>query len=195
MVIVELFDRTYIENMISTFANRPERVVLVGDWKKMKRQDRNYRRFLTATGNDVTELEYRGVKVHQLHEIVRVIEGVVQDYPGCCFDLTGGDDLTMVAIGVVYERHRGQGLEMHQYNIRMSPHIVPQQGAATRQRPFLFRFCPEFQLSPSTLLVLPLLHQFFPVLIAQPLSQLLRGDNAPSRLIAQVNRCLPPCLV
>lgn len=118
MVIVEFFDRTPIENMIGAFANRPERVVLVGETKKMKQQDNNYRRFLAATGNDVTQLEYRGVKVHQLHEIVRVLEGVVQDYPGCCFDLTGGDDLTMVAIGVVYERHREQGIEMHQYNIR-----------------------------------------------------------------------------
>ena len=90
----------------------------MGETKKKKQLDNNYRRFLAATGNDVTQLEYRGVKVHQLHEIVRVLEGVVQDYPGCCFDLTGGDDLTMVDIGVVYERHREQGLEMHQYNIR-----------------------------------------------------------------------------
>lgn len=118
MVIVEFFDRTPIENMIGAFANRPERVVLVGEMKRMMQQDENYRRFLAATGNDVTQLEYRGIKVHELHEIVRVVEGVVQDYPDCCFDLTGGDDLSMVAIGVVFERYREQGLQLHQYNIR-----------------------------------------------------------------------------
>lgn len=94
MVIVEFFDRTPIENMISSIANAPEKVVFVGDKKRMMKQDAAFRRFLAAIGNTTTELEYRGVKVHALHEIVHVLEGVVEDYPNCCFDLTGGDDLT-----------------------------------------------------------------------------------------------------
>lgn len=118
MVIVEFFDQTPIKNMVSTLANAPERVVFVGEMSRMKKQEAAFQRFLSAIGNTTTELEYRGVKVHALHEIVAVLESVVQDYPGCCFDLAGGDDLTMVAIGVVYERYRAQGVELHQYNIR-----------------------------------------------------------------------------
>lgn len=118
MVIVEFFDRTPIENMISSIANAPEKVVFIGDKKKMLKKDADFRHFLAAIGNTTTQLEYRGIKVHALHEIVHVLEGVVQDYPSCCFDLTGGDDLSMVAIGIVYERYRQQGVELHQYNIR-----------------------------------------------------------------------------
>ncbi len=118
MVVIEFFDRSPIENMISALANAPERVVFLGELKQMKKQDAAFRRFLRAIGSEATELEYRGIKIHALHEIVAVLEKVVQDYPGCCFDLTGGDSLSMVAVGIVYERFREQGLELHQYNIR-----------------------------------------------------------------------------
>lgn len=118
MVIVEFFSETMIENMISALANAPERVVLVGDAKMMKKCDADFRNFLKAIGNDTTELEYRGVRIHDLAEVVRVVEGIVKDYPGCHFDLTGGDDLSMAAIGILYERYREEGVELHQYNIR-----------------------------------------------------------------------------
>lgn len=104
--------------MISALANSPERVVFIGERKQMKQKDAVFHRFLSAISNSTTELEYRSIKVHALHEIVEVLDQVVQDYPGCCFDLTGGDDLSMVAIGVIYERYRAQGVELHQYNIR-----------------------------------------------------------------------------
>lgn len=118
MVIVEFFSRNQIENMIGTFANRPERVVFVGVLSVMRRSDETFRRFLAATGNTLTQIEYRGIRLHELSEIVKVLTRVVEDYPGCCFDLTGGDDLTMVAIGIVFERYREKGLELHQFNIR-----------------------------------------------------------------------------
>lgn len=34
------------------------------------------------------------------------------------FDLTGGDELAMAAIGIVYDRHKDKGIKLHQYNIR-----------------------------------------------------------------------------
>ena len=32
--------------------------------------------------------------------------------------MTGGDELAMAAIGIVYERHKDKGIKLHQYNIR-----------------------------------------------------------------------------
>jgi hypothetical protein len=118
MVIVEFFDRTPIENMISSLANSPEKVIFVGNKKIMIKQDETFRRFLRSINKEEIKLEYRHVQVHALHEIVKVLEEIVHDNPGCHIDLTGGDDLSMVAAGVLYERYREQGVELHQYNIR-----------------------------------------------------------------------------
>lgn len=118
MVIVEFFSQTPIENMISALANSPERVVFLGEYKKMKRYDPVFRRFLDSVGNTVTQLEYRNIRIRDLTGIVEALEELVRDYPGCHFDITGGEPMAVAAVGVVCERYRGQGVELHQYNVR-----------------------------------------------------------------------------
>ncbi len=118
MVIVEFFSQVPIENMISALASSPERVIIVGESKKIEKKLPVFRRFLEAVGNTTTQLETRNVEIRKLNKIVQVLEEIVADSPGCHFDLTGGDDLSMVAMGIVYERYREQGVELHQYNIR-----------------------------------------------------------------------------
>lgn len=118
MVIVEFFSQSPIENMVSTLANRPEVVVFVGDLKKMKRYHPVFLKFLEATGNAATRLEYRGIRSRNLQEIVESLEEIVEEFPGCHFDITGGDPMSTAAVGIVCERHRDQGIELHQYNIR-----------------------------------------------------------------------------
>lgn len=118
MVIVEFFSQSPIENMVSALANAPEKVVFVGEYKKMKRYDPTFRRLLQSVGNTVTQLEYRNIRVRDFAEIVKTLEQIAQDYPGCHFDITGGEPMVMAAIGVIYERYRSQGIELHQYNIR-----------------------------------------------------------------------------
>ncbi len=118
MVIVEFFSQTPIENMISALANSPERVVFLGEYKKMKRYDPVFRRFLDSVGNTVTQLEYRNIRIRDLTGIVEALEELVRDYPGCHFDITGGEPMAVAAVGVVCERYRGQDVELHQYNVR-----------------------------------------------------------------------------
>lgn len=118
MVIVEFFSQSPIDNMISALVNTPETVVFVGESKAMKRYDPIFRRFLDAVGNSTTKLEYRGARVHELHEIVKTLEQIVEDYPDCHFDITGGEPMVMAAVGIIYERFRSRGIELHQYNIR-----------------------------------------------------------------------------
>lgn len=118
MIIAEFFSTTAIENMISALANRPEKVIFLGEYKKMKRYDPVFRRFLDSVGNTVTQLEYRNIRIRDLTGIVETLEEVVRDYPGCHFDITGGEPMAVAAMGVICERHRGQGVELHQYNVR-----------------------------------------------------------------------------
>ena len=117
MVIVEFFSRSPVDNMISTLVNRPETLVFVGDPKQMRQWDPVFRRFLAATGNTATQLLYRETQSHDFHEIVHMLEQLVLEYPGCHFDITGGEPMILAAIGVIYERYRSRGIQLHQYNI------------------------------------------------------------------------------
>ena len=105
-VIVEFFSSSPIENVVSILACQPDLVVFLGDAKRMKRQSHVYQRFLEETNNTQTKIEYRPIRIHELYEIVNVVESVVRDYPGCHFDLTGGDDLATTAMGIIYERYK-----------------------------------------------------------------------------------------
>lgn len=117
MTIIEFLDREPIENMVSMLTNHPEKVIYVGaanNWEKQKAG-------IFASAGRIspdTGIEFVPVTTTKLDAIVKALSKIVQEYPGCSFDLTGGDDLSMVAMGIVFERYRSLGLQMHQYNIR-----------------------------------------------------------------------------
>ena len=118
MVVIEFFSETPIDNMISTLTSHPDKVILVGQSKIIRKNGKAYEKFLASVGNDTTQIDYCSVIPHDLGNIVTALEKIVMDYPDCHFDLTGGDELAMVAIGIVYERHKDKGIKLHQYNIR-----------------------------------------------------------------------------
>ena len=118
MIVVEFFSSSQIENMISTIANKPELVIFVGDYAIMKKYDDIFKKFLCSIGNSVTEIKYINTNIHVLSEIVKTLEKIVLQYPKCHFDLTGGDTLAVTAVGIIYERYKEKGVELHQYNIR-----------------------------------------------------------------------------
>ena len=106
MVVIEFFSETPIDNMISTLTSHPDKVILVGQSKIIRKNGKAYEKFLVSVGNDTTQIDYCSVIPHDLGNIVTALEKIVMDYPDCHFDLTGGDELAMVAIGIVYERHK-----------------------------------------------------------------------------------------
>ena len=116
MVVIEFFSETPIDNMISTLTSHPDKVILVGQSKIIRKNGKAYEKFLASVGNDTTQIDYCSVIPHDLGNIVTALEKIVMDYPDCHFDLTGGDELAMAAIGIVYERHKDKGIKLHQYN-------------------------------------------------------------------------------
>ena len=101
MVVVEFFSDTPIDNMISTLTGCPDKVILVGQSKIIKRSGQNYKKFLASIGNDRTEIDYCSIIPHNLGNIVKALEKIVMEYSECHFDLTGGDELAMAAIGII----------------------------------------------------------------------------------------------
>lgn len=117
MTIVEFFDGVSITNMVSCCTVRPDRIIFIGEKNLMEKQTETYRRFTDSLGLKV-EFEFCSINKHNLTDIVCKLENIVETEPGCVFDLTGGEDLVLVAMGVVYERYKNTGkIKMHRFNI------------------------------------------------------------------------------
>ena len=106
MTIVEFYDKAAIENICGALLCRPERVILVGsNRRRMERSIDLYYKVLKRAGIS-TELSYICTPRNSLQDIVEKLSQVVDYYKDeCVFDLTGGDDLYLVAVGIIMERY------------------------------------------------------------------------------------------
>lgn len=117
MTVVEFFDKVSIDNMVSCITMEPDKVIFIGDRKTMNMYKNNYESFLHNKGLDI-ELEYININRNSLADIVTVLEKIVEEDDYCVFDLTGGEDLVLVAMGIVYERYKHEKqIQMHRFNI------------------------------------------------------------------------------
>lgn len=116
MVIVEFFDKVSLENICSALLCRPEKVIFVGfDQEKMERDAAVFRKLLRSKGIS-TEFSCVFVSRNRLQSIVDKLTFIVDGCEGeCIFDLTGGDDLYLVAVGIIMERY-GDRVKCHRFN-------------------------------------------------------------------------------
>lgn len=117
MTIVEFFDRVPIENILSALiCIRPTRVIMVGhDLDKMQRGIERFKKVLAARSIEV-EMIPKLVYKNNLKNIVERLEVLIDRYDDCVFDLTGGEDLYLVALGVLLERY-GSRVQCHRFNL------------------------------------------------------------------------------
>ena len=110
MTIVELYDNFPINNIIGALCYRPEKIVFVGGLseKHFRRQRIPVlRRFLTMKGLGDTELVYKQVRKDDLTDILRGLEEIYRECEDCLFNIevTGGEDLILVGLGALCQRH------------------------------------------------------------------------------------------
>ena len=118
MTYVEFFSPVVSENICTCLARAPERVVLVGDNRKLlKRHADRYRELFAEKGLDI-EFEGKSVNKNDMQSVINALSELVETYDDCVFDLTGGEDVYLVAIGIVSERYSARGLQLQRFNIR-----------------------------------------------------------------------------
>ena len=117
MTVIEFFDKeSAVENIVSTLLCKPEKVVFLGNnSKRMKRSIEKYKAVAQSRGV-FSEFEIRTVPSNNLMAIVGAIEEIIKENPDCVVDLTGGDDLFLVAVGIVYGEN-ADTLKLHRFNI------------------------------------------------------------------------------
>ncbi len=117
MTVIEFFDKTSIENMLSAMLCRPERVIYIGyNRKQMERVLPIYREVLDGRGL-APELLVQAVNRNDLHAAVDKLTAIALTYDDCVFNLDGGEDLYLVALGMVAAAHPDR-VKLHRFNIR-----------------------------------------------------------------------------
>ena len=105
MTIVEFFEKSPVENMISTLAVKPEKVIFLGDTEQMKKEIPNYQAFLKKK-HIRTKIECRKISKHDLKAIVQTLTDILKTERDCIFDITGGEDLSILGCGIVFATYR-----------------------------------------------------------------------------------------
>lgn len=120
MTIIEFFDReSHIENIVSALLCAPDKVIFLGDGKKkMDKISAAYKKIAESRGINV-EFDPRAINRNDLMSIVGAIEDVIENNEDCIIDLSGGDDLSLVAVGIVYADNADK-IKLHRFKITSS---------------------------------------------------------------------------
>lgn len=121
MVLVELYDSEPIENLVGFIVTKPRKVVFLGEKKKTERFEKIFSG-VAKNRNIKTTFESRPVNRNFLQGMVDVLEDLVRSVneenpkEEIVFDLCGGDDLMLVAAGIVYKAH-SEIIQLQRYNV------------------------------------------------------------------------------
>ncbi len=102
MTLIELFDKTPVENIITTLAFKPDSVIYVGsDQRKIYREIELYKAILRGRGIK-SDLRVMGVNKNNLDGIVRKLYDIISDpEEDYIVDFSGGDESSLLALGMV----------------------------------------------------------------------------------------------
>ena len=118
MTAVEFFDPETIENVYACLAMAPERVIFLGpDSKEIAKHLAYYRRVFLDRGKEI-EFIPKGVNRTKLKEAVAAIQSIVDSYEDCVFDITGGDEMYNLALGVVLAQNPEKNLQIRKVNLK-----------------------------------------------------------------------------
>ncbi len=116
MTIVEFYDSDPIENAVSLLLEGAEKIIYIGyNSKQLKRVIEDYSEIASNKGI-LVEFDSKTANRNDLLSITTVLESVVEAEKECVFDLSGGDDLYLVAAGIVYERNKDK-VQLHRFNV------------------------------------------------------------------------------
>ena len=116
MTYVEFFDEVALNNVHPCLSYVPDRVIVIGyHMGLMEKHKEHYQKVLKARGHQV-EFIPRKVKKNSLKSAVDVISDIVENNPDCVFDVTGGDELLLLALGMVWAR-TDKSIQIQKFNL------------------------------------------------------------------------------
>lgn len=116
MTAIEFLDRTPIENVVSTLTTTPDKIIFLGDSKLIEEWGGVYDSFIKKRRPE-TVVEYKSIIKNNLSQIVEELSSIVEAEEECVFDLTGGEDLALVAMGIVSQKYEHKNIQMQRFNV------------------------------------------------------------------------------
>ena len=116
MTAIEFFDRTPIENIVSALTIAPKKIIFIGDKSLMEKSKEKYKKFIAKRKLEI-ELDFQPIIKNQLNNIVEVLSRIVETEDECVFDLTGGEELVFVAIGIVSQKYKDKNIQLQRFNV------------------------------------------------------------------------------
>lgn len=127
MTVIEYFDKDDCENIGSTLMYAPEKTILLG--KNINRMDKRIKRYRTVLQSRGIQTTFTSMEVkneNSISAITALLEGIINSNDDCVFDLTGGSELYLTAVGILAERYnqpqdgtgRKNRVQMQRVNLR-----------------------------------------------------------------------------
>lgn len=98
MTLIECFTDSHIDNVAASLRLRPEKMIMVGDAQEIEGPVWRYGKLLKRRGIS-TEVSVCNVRKKDIGEICAVLSGLLGKDDSFVIDLTGGDELVIMAVG------------------------------------------------------------------------------------------------
>lgn len=113
--LIELFDACQTDNVVAAMKYAPEKIIFVGFKETMtQKRTADLERFFEMSGQRVI-VEYEIVGRYNFDAIVAALERLADANDDCCFDLTGGKEMVLAAMGYVAN---ARGIPMVQVDVK-----------------------------------------------------------------------------
>ena len=117
MTYIEFFNNVDCENIISCLTAVPDRVIMFGSSNKLiEARKLKYEKVFCDRGHNI-EFIARSAAKNRLDLIIEKLTEIVNTYDDCVFDITGGDELLILALGMVYSANKDKNIQIHKINI------------------------------------------------------------------------------
>lgn len=117
MTFVEFFDKASVRNICSCLAHKPDRVIFIGNNKKlMKKYIPIYHGIFAGKGKNI-DFSCRSVPKNDIDEIIKALCEIVEESSDVVIDIDGGEDVMLMATGVVFEKYRERNIKLQRVNV------------------------------------------------------------------------------
>ena len=113
--LIELFDEGQINNVVAGLRFNPEKIIYVGFKEVMTNRRQKALNEFFYLRNSKIKFEYEIVGRYDFEAIVERLNFILDTNEDCYFDLTGGKELVLTAMGFVSQK---RNIPMFQINIR-----------------------------------------------------------------------------
>lgn len=112
MTVVELFDRSPLQNLSGALTSDADRVVFVGANRRRLEEHLAVYRNVVARFRPGTKIEAMPVHKYDMSSVAALLCRIAETDKPVIFDVSGGDDYILAAAGVAYEKCREKGLDV-----------------------------------------------------------------------------------